>query len=139
MEPRELRHIVSIIRKYNIRTNCDTHEANDRASNDDVPCRIRVGPACVWQRTAVKTLRFEAFVKADVGDCDTEPSHQTCNRCHIREPAEHLSGATADGHVCKEREEGTENNGYERQSAFRRVCKDLGCISRESKAVDCTR
>jgi len=74
-------------------------QADDKAADGRVPCRIRLKGRSEWQALTVNSLELHASVETDVGDGDAEPGQETCDRRHVAQPVEHLAGTRVNAHV----------------------------------------
>ena len=83
-----------------------THQADNKAPDESIPCRIRLEGRGKWQRlaSAVDSLSLHAGVKASVGEAYAKPGQETCDGRHVGEPVEHLAGAGRNAHEGQERE-----------------------------------
>ena len=70
-----------------------THQADNKAADESIPCRKWLEGRGKWQCLAVDSLSLHASVEAGVSEAYAKPGQETCDGCHVGEPVEHLAGA----------------------------------------------
>jgi hypothetical protein len=76
----------------------NTHQADNEAADDTVPCRIRLESRSEWQIPTVDSLNLHASVETNVRDGDAKPGQETCDGRHVGKPVEHFAGTRVNAH-----------------------------------------
>lgn len=111
-------------------------ESHDGATNEAIPCKVRLAPSLERKVVAVESLRIASALPENEGYAHDRVVDELRRSHQVDEPFEHR------GSVCTDLQEGKESNAQndkgavDRYTSTRGTCKNLGCFTFEGEAIE---